>query len=348
MPRCILSKFTGGAAAGKAGSGAFRRLFAGAPVMALALALLWMAAAPVAALAQAVAPPTFPAVSPVPLSPVRVASKIDTEGKLLGNLIVLALEAAGIPVQNRASLGNTKVMRGAITAGEIDLYPEYTGNGAFIFSETSSPVWKNAQAGFERVKSLDWAKNRIVWLQPAPASNGWAIAVRKDVAAAGSLVTLADLARWLKAGGALKLAASAEFVERPDALPAFQAAYGFALRPGQLLTLAGGDTAVTERAAAEGTSGVNATMAYATDGAIEALGLVLLQDPRGVQPVYAPAPLVRAEALQRHPGISDALTPVFARLDAATLRRLNARIQLEGQDAKKVASDFLRAEGLLR
>jgi osmoprotectant transport system substrate-binding protein len=281
-------------------------------------------------------------------APVRVGSKIDTEGKLLGNMIVLALEAEGIKTVNRASLGNTKVMRGAITAGEIDIYPEYTGNGAFIFSEESSPVWKNAKAGYERVRQLDFDKNKIVWLAPAPANNAWAIAVRKDVAATGGLKSMEDLARWLAAGGKFKLAASAEFVERGDALPAFQTAYGFKLKPGQLLMLAGGDTSVTERAAYEKTSGVNASMAYGTDGAVIALDLVILDDPKGVQPVYSPAPIVREDALKKNPRIAGALAPVFKLLDATTLRALNAKIQLEGQDARKVAGDFLRSRGVLK
>lgn len=79
------------------------------------------------------------------------------------------------------------------------------------------------------------------------------------------LTSLADLSRYLKQGGEFKLAASAEFIERPDALPAFEKAYGFNLNQNQLLSLAGGDTAVTIKAAAQQTSGVNAAMAYGTD-----------------------------------------------------------------------------------
>lgn len=166
-----------------------------------------------------------------PVAAVRVASKIDTEGKLLGNMIALALEANGIKVENKSSLGNTKILRVAITAGEIDLYPEYTGNGAFFFSDEANPAWKNAKAGFDRVSALDLEKNKIVWLAAAPANNTWAIALRKEVAAANKLKTLEDLGKWISAGGQFKLAASAEFVERPDALPAFQAAYSFKLKP---------------------------------------------------------------------------------------------------------------------
>ena len=274
---------------------------------------------------------------------VRVGSKIDTEGSLLGQLIVQTLEAGGIKTQNRLQLGVTKIVRSALLAGEIDIYPEYTGNGAFFFSDEKSVAWKNAQAGFERVKSLDMERNKLVWLPAAPANNTWSIALRKDLAAREKLQTLDDFGRWVAAGGKVKLAASAEFVERPDALPAFQAAYGFKLRQDQLLTLAGGDTAVTIKAAAEQTSGVNAAMAYGTDGPVAALGLVILADPKGVQPVYAPAPVLRAELLARQPTIAALLAPVFKSLDGATLQTLNAQIALEGQDAKKVAAAYLKS-----
>jgi osmoprotectant transport system substrate-binding protein len=281
-------------------------------------------------------------------APLRVASKIDTEGALLGNLIVLVLQASGIAVQPRLQLGNTKIVRTALVAGEIDLYPEYTGNGAFFHADDKNPAWKDFARGFERIKALDREKHQLVWLAPAPANNTWAIAVRKDLAAAQGLKTLADLGRYVSGGGKLKLAASAEFAERADALPAFQSAYGFKLGREQLLLLAGGDTAVTIKAAAEQTSGVNAAMAYGTDGPVAALGLVVLEDPKGVQPVYAPAPVVRAEALARQPRIAGVLEPLFKTLDGPTLQRLNAQIALEGQDARRVAEAHLKAKGLLK
>jgi len=279
---------------------------------------------------------------------VRVGSKIDTEGALLGNLIVQVLEAGGVKTENKVSLGNTKVVRGALLAGEIDLYPEYTGNGAFFHGDEKNPAWKQLDAGWQRIKSLDADKHKLAWLAPAPANNTWAIALRKDVASTNQLKTLADFGRWVSGGGKVKLAASAEFAERPDALPAFQSAYGFKLTADQLLLLAGGDTAATIKAAAEQTSGVNSAMAYGTDGPVAALGLVVLEDPKGVQPVYAPAPVVRAEVLARQPKIETLLAPLFRTLDTATLQRLNAQIALEGQDAKKVAAAYLKTSGLVK
>ena len=279
---------------------------------------------------------------------VRVACKPDTEGRLLGNMIIAMLNANGIATVDRLGLGGTKIIRSAILSGEIDIYPEYTGNGAFFFHIDSDPAWKNAGQGYAKVKALDAAQNHIVWLQPAPADNTWAIAVRKDVAEQNHLKTLDDFARWVNGGGAAKIAASAEFVESPAALPAFEAAYGFKLKAAQILTLAGGNTAATIRAAAEGTSGVNTAMAYGTDGALATLGMVVLQDTKGVQMVYAPTPVIREAVLKAHPGIAALLAPVFASLDAPTLRGLNAAIAVNGEDSKQVAAGYLKQKGFLK
>lgn len=307
-----------------------RRTLIGA---ALALAL----AAPVAAMSPALA-----------ADPVKVGSKIDTEGSLLGNIILAILDANGIPTVNKVSLGNTKIVRGAITSGEIDIYPEYTGNGAFFFSLDSDPLWKNAKEGYEKVKQLDFDANKIVWLTPAPADNTWVIAVRKDVADANKLVTLEDFAKWINGGGQFKIAASAEFVESPAALPAFQSAYGFKLGADQIVVLAGGDTTAFIKAAAEQTSGVNGSLAYGTDGALAALGLLALKDDKGVQPVYAPAPIIREATLKDYPQIADLLKPAFETLDGPTLQSLNAKIAVDGLDPKQVATDYLKSKSLLK
>jgi len=280
--------------------------------------------------------------------PVVVGSKIDTEGALLGKMIVKLLAAKGIPVVDKVGFGTTPVVRKAITAGEIDIYPEYTGNGDFFFKGTDPAAWKDEKKGYETVKKLDMEQNSIVWLTPAPANNTWAIAVRKDLADREKLVSLDDMARYANRGGKLKLAASEEFITTPDALPAFQKAYGFTLKNDQLLSLSGGNTALTEGAAARGTDGVNFAMAYGTDGSLAALGLVVLQDTRGVQPIYEPTPIVRKDTLARYPAIEAVLKPVFLSLDLTTLQTLNARIAVNGENADAVAADYLTKKGFLK
>lgn len=277
--------------------------------------------------------------------PVVVASKIDTEGALLGQMIVLVLEHARVPVENRVGLGPTRIVRTALTAGEIDLYPEYTGNGAFFHGQESDPAWKASQSAFEAARRLD-APAGLVWLDRASANNTWLIAVRGDLARREGLATMADFAA--AAGrGVIRLAASAEFVESPAALPSFERVYGFALARDRIVVLPGGDTAVTMRAAAQGIGGVNAAMVYGTDGAIAALDLAVMGDPKGAQIVYEPAPVVRAAILERYPAIGPALSRVFASLTLETLQRLNARVAVDGEVPREVARKHLTAGGFL-
>jgi len=279
--------------------------------------------------------------------PILVASKIDTEGALLGNIIKLVLEESGFQVVDKISFGPTDVVRRAITNGEIDIYPEYTGNGAFFFNQSESDIWKDRMKGFEAVSKLDYETNKLVWLTPAPANNTWAICVRQDLAESKGLKTLEDLAAYLNQGGNLKLAGSEEFASRPDSLPAFEQAYGFKLKKEQLLILSGGNTAQTEQAAARQTEGVNAAMAYGTDGQLSALGLVVLEDSLGVQPVYEPAPVAREEIIIKYPEIRSLFNEVFTSLDLVTLQTLNSSIAVEGRNAADVAREYLKANGFI-
>ncbi|MFG6160340.1 ABC transporter substrate-binding protein [Halomonas sp. 1390] len=277
--------------------------------------------------------------------PVVISSKIDTEGSVLGQLILQRLEQGGIEVEDRLQLGGTSIVREALLAGEIDLYPEYTGNGAFFFDMTDSPVWNDAAEAFETVRERDAEANDLVWLTPAEANNTWAISVRGELAREHGLSSLEDLASYLDDGGDFKLAASAEFVESPQALPAFQSAYGFTLGEEELLILSGGNTAATMRAAAQQTSGVNAAMTYGTDGGLQALDLVVMDDTLGVQPVYQPAPVVREAVLDAHPEIASLLEPVFQALDKETLQRLNGDVAVSGRAPDAVAAEFLDTLG---
>ena len=282
---------------------------------------------------------------------VVVSSKIDTEGGVLGNIILQVLQANDIPVTDKTQLGGTPVVREAITSGQIDIYPEYTGNGAFFLTQPEGldvSVWNDAQAGFEQVKQMDYEQNKLVWLTPSPANNTWAVALRQDLADANSIKTFSDFGKYVAGGGEVKLAASAEFVNSPAALPKFQEVYGFTLNPDQLITLSGGDTAATISAAAQQTSGANAAMVYGTDGAIAPSGLVVLEDDKGVQPVYNPAPVIREEVLNQYPQIADLLQPVFEKLDLATLQELNGRVQVGGEAPGAVATDWLTTAGFLQ
>lgn len=282
-------------------------------------------------------------------SPITLGSKIDTEGALLAQMIKLVLNTAGIDVVDRSGFGTTTVVRQALLAGEIDIYPEYTGTALTFFPNEDLPpdLATNADQLYETVKRLDAEQNDIVWLGRSPANNTWALAVPSSLAEANGLVTVADLASYINEGKPFKLAASQEFVDRPDALPAFEKTYGFSLEGDQLVVLAGGNTTQTETAAANGTDGVNAAMAYGTDGTLSALGLVSLADPKGAVAIYQPAPIVRGQVATAYPELGQLLDPVFASLDEATLQKLNGRVAVDGEGPEAVARDYLTQNGFI-
>ncbi|MBW7916549.1 MAG: ABC transporter substrate-binding protein [Trueperaceae bacterium] len=281
---------------------------------------------------------------------ITIGSKIDTEGSVLAQIMRLMLEENGIEVVDRSGFGTTSVVRQALLAGEIDMYPEYTGTALTFFPDADLPADIATRAGelYDAVKRLDAEENDVVWLGRSPANNTWALAVPRKLAEANGLATVADLAAYVNAGKPFKLAASQEFVDRDDALPAFERTYGFEVKGDQLVVLAGGNTTQTETAAANGTDGVNAAMAYGTDGAISALGLVTLSDPKGAVAIYQPAPTVRGEVARAYPQLGSILDPVFATLDASVLQDLNGRVAVNGENPTDVARDYLVRAGFLK
>ncbi|MHB9004098.1 MAG: ABC transporter substrate-binding protein [Coriobacteriia bacterium] len=278
---------------------------------------------------------------------ITIGSKIDTEGELLATMSQLALEDAGYTVVDKSQTGTTDVVRKALLTGEIDLYPEYTGSGLIFFEGQDPETYKDPEEGYEAVRALDLEENDIVWLEPAKANNTWLIATRQDFAQENDLATMSDFADYVKSGGVVKMAASDEFFTNPDAFPAFASTYGFTLADNQKVVLAGGNTAQTEKAAADGVDGVNFAMAYGTDGALADLGLTVLEDDKGAQLVYWPTPIIRKAILDASPEIEDVLAPIFASLDIEALQQLNARIQVNGESAEKVARDYLESGGFI-
>ncbi|HWF99177.1 MAG TPA: glycine betaine ABC transporter substrate-binding protein [Steroidobacteraceae bacterium] len=280
-------------------------------------------------------------------APVVISSKLSSESAMIGEMIRLILSAAAIATVDRLKLGATPVVRRALLDGEIDLYVEYTGNGGIFFNMPANPAWKDFRRGYELGARLDYAKNRIVWLTPAPASNAWALAVRRDVADAYHLRTMSDFARWVSSGGHVVLACSAEFANA-GTLRSLEDTYGFKLTSDQLIVLAGGETTAMITAAAARTDGTNTAMVYATDGGIAAANLVVLEDDKHDQPIYAPVPLIREAVLREYPQIAALVKPVMESLDRQTLQHLNERVQVDGESIESVARTYLEHKGLLK
>ncbi len=285
--------------------------------------------------------------------PIRIGSKQFTEQIVLGQIMLVALEDAGLAVEDRTNLGSTSVNRDALVNGEIDMYAEYTGTGVTNHFQNVEYVQFPEGASQDRVIGYSWvsaydaAVNDLVWLAPAPANNTYAFAVTSEFSEENGLVTVEDFAGYVNGGGEVYMATGDEFAQRPDGIPAFEGTYGFDLTEDQLLIIAGGTPAQTEQALNEGADGVNVAMAYGTDGALMAYNFVVLEDTLGAQPIYAPTPVIRGEVLRANPEISAILNPIFAALDNPTLQGLNAAVEVDGENPTDVATTWLLDNGFI-
>lgn len=280
---------------------------------------------------------------------VRVASLLDSEGAVLGSMIIQMLDANGIDTVDKTKLGTPDVVRAALLENEIDITVDYTGSGQYYHEgEEGEDTWSDADAGYARIKELDESANGLWWLSPADANNTELIATTRALADAEGLKTMEDFADYVNAGKPTKVIGAQAWMDNPLGLKGFEEAYGFTLGADQLVGLSHGNTAEMLKALAEGTDGVNFSLTYGTDGQLADLGLVVLEDTEGVPPVYEPAPVVRGEIMEAYPEIESILNPVFESLDLVDLQTLNRRVALGGEDAAAVAEEYLTENGFLK
>lgn len=283
-------------------------------------------------------------------NPIRVGSKPNTENLVLGKLILLTLENAGLATEDRTNLGSSQVTRASLENGEIDVYAEYTGTAiSNYFRDVEIPegLSQDAEGSYRFVRDLDKERNDLVWLTPSPANNTFALAVARTFAEEHALADVADLAEYVRAGNEIVLASNDEFAGRPDGLASYERTYDFELRDDQVFVIVGASSAQTEQALAEGTNGVNVAVAYSTDGALVAYDFVVLEDTQGAQPVFQPVAVFRGEVIEANPQIPELFDPLFASLTNEVLQELNAQVDVDGETPEDAARTYLQEGGFL-
>jgi len=274
---------------------------------------------------------------------IAVGSKEFTEQRVLGEIAIQALEAAGATVEDRTGLAGTDAARQALLSGEIDAYWEYTGTAWITHLGHAEPI-PDSRRQYEAVAKEDLRENSIRWLEPAPANNSFAIAVRSEAAEVLGVETLSGLAALseLRPEDAT-LCAADEFLSREDGLPGMEKAYDFELPEDNIVETEEGRI---YQAVDEGED-CNFGEVFETDGRIKALDLTLLEDDKRFFPIYSPSLSVREEVMDEHPGISEVFAPISQDLDNETLRDLNAAVAVDGESEEDVARQFLRETGAL-
>jgi osmoprotectant transport system permease protein len=271
--------------------------------------------------------------------PIVVASKPFGESYLLAEMFSQLLESRGFRVDRKPGLGATEIAFGALRRDAIDVYPEYTGTGlvAILHDTLPDSIAADPRAVFARVARRFSALYQVRWLPPLGFQNTYAIAVTRSTASRYHLRTLSDLARespHLTAGF------TADFIGRSDGLVGLSRVYG--LKPRDVKPLA---PAVKYQALASGA--VDVIDGYSTDGLLARYDLITLIDDRHFFPPYEAAALVSNRLADHAPGAITALTLLSGRLDEATMRQLNRRVEVNSEDVGRVARDELAALGLV-
>ena len=291
--------------------------------------------------------------------PIAIGSKDFTEQLILGEMYAMLLEQAGMTVERKLNLGGTAIAQEALVAGEIDLYPEYTGTGLTAVLGLEVP---SAQAGatpmatpvatpgtpttggidqlvYQTVAEGYKTQFNLVWLDQSPFNNTQALAVKRTFSEENNLTTISQMVAM---ADQLKISAPPDFEERPDGLVGLKEVYGD-FEFGEIIAVAPGikyQTLLDDQA--------QVVLAFGTDGQIAGYDLVLLEDDKGLWPPYHVAPVVRQETLDAHPDLAATLNQVAPLLTDEIMAGLNW--QVDGDEKKEpadVAQQFLTEQGLL-
>jgi osmoprotectant transport system substrate-binding protein len=271
-----------------------------------------------------------------------VTSKSFTEQLILGAIMGIAFEAAGAEVIDRTGIQGSIGSREAVRKGDADAGYEYTGTAWITYLGNSKPI-PDPRKQWEAVRKDD-GRNGVTWLQPASLNNTYALAMNQENAKKYGTKTLSDVAKLAKSDpGAASLCVEVEFANRADGLPGMQKAYGMNVPARDVTQM---DTGIIYTQAAKGSCTYGEV--YTTDGRINSMNLAVMEDDRRFFPNYNAAPMINTKTLKEWPAITGVLDPVTAKLDNAVARKLNGKVDVDGEDPHQVALDWMVEEGFVR
>lgn len=293
-------------------------------VLATAVTVLMVAVSSRALSSEAPTRPAAGAGSGPPAGPaVGVGSKVFTESVILGEIVAGLASSAGARAAHRQQLGGTRIVWNALLAGEIDVYPEYTGT---IREEILAGTGVRDDEGIRRAIAAEG----IVMSRSLGFSNTYALGMKEDRAESLGIRTVSDLRRH----PGLRLGFSSEFMDRADGWPALRDRYGLPQRG-----VRGLDHDLAYRGLESGT--LDATDLYSTDAEIRFYRLRVLEDDLRHFPAYDAVLLMRADLETRAPRVVEALQRLEGRITAEAMVDMNARAKLEKMSERRVAAGFL-------
>lgn len=277
-------------------------------------------------------------------SGIVIGSKFFTEQVILAELLAQHIEArTGIPVERKTNLGGTLLVHKALLAGQIDLYVEYTGTAlTAVLNEpldqaSAAAVNSLSNPAYQRVKQLYAERFNLEVAEPLGFENAFAMVIRGEDAKNLHVRTISDIVRYAPRW---RVGVGYEFLERPDGFRGWTDFYDlhFVGTPRVM------DLGLIYRALVD--CQVDLVAGNSTDGLIDALNLVALEDDRHYFPRYDAVPIIRKSTLDRLPQLRAVLGELGGKISESDIRKMNYAVDVLHRDAVEVVREFRASKGL--
>ncbi|MFB4165997.1 glycine betaine ABC transporter substrate-binding protein [Alteribacillus sp. JSM 102045] len=267
-----------------------------------------------------------------------IGAKDFTEQSLLLTITSVYLRENGYEIEAVSNMSSHD-LRSALVDGIIDFYWEYTGTALMLYLNEEGE--NDPETAYKKVKELE-KENDIYWLEKSDFNNTYSILVREEFSKKYEITTISDLADYIKNRGELKLASETEFYKREDGLKGMEEAYDFHLSSEQVIRL---DSSLTYKALEE--KRVDAIVGFVTDGNMQNLNVVALEDDQSFFPAYNVAPVIRKEVMEKFNDLPEFLNNIAERLDNETIRTLNYQVDIVHANTLEVSRNWLKEEELI-
>ena len=270
-----------------------------------------------------------------------IGSKEYPEQKILGEILVQTLEAAGAKVNDKTGLAGTNVARAALESGEINAYYEYTGTAWLTVFKKTKPI-ADPDELFDAVRAVD-EKNGISWFARAPFNNTYGVGASPAAKSLG-VKTLSDYAELTRTQPEeATLCASAEFKSRDDGLPGLEKHYAFSQPKGTVFPV---EVTVIYQAIKQ--KKCNFMYLVSTDSRIAKEKIAVLEDDKTFFPTYNPAVNMTSKVYDANKAKYDKLFGAIGELlTQEAILELNGQVELTGLPADKVVEKFLQKHKII-
>jgi osmoprotectant transport system substrate-binding protein len=257
------------------------------------------------------------------------------ENQLVAEMYAQVLEKAGYTVERQLNLGSREVGDQALFSGKIDLKPEYL---AFELPklDPNADTSGTPEEVYPRVQAAAQAKG-LTALQFSPANSTNVFVVTPETAQMDNLTTMSSLA---PVASQLVFGAPPDCDTNQACKSGLQSVYGITFKEIKSLDFGGAQTVAAIESGA-----VDVGELFSLDPTITQKGWTVLQDDKSLQPAGNFFPLIRTDVLNDE--ITSLLNGVTSKLTTDGMLALVGRVQVDKEDVKAVATDFLTQQGLL-